>query len=452
MNVVKLAPLLIVAGCTAVGPDYRQPDIALPQTFVGGTDAPVPQTSPVGDQAWWRAYQDPMLTALVEQGLAQNLDVVAARERIRQAEANLRATGVNAALDGSGSSARTRSGGDNLAGSTAITTDLSASLVLDMFGGIRRGREAARADLTAARADLQQTRLAWLADLIAAYADARYYQEALTLARETIKARSETVDVIRNQYDAGDETEYDLAEAQALLEAAQADVPDYLAQFNANVFAIATLMNEPAAPLLKRMEKGAPQLRIPGSTAIGVPADLLRNRPDVRYYEGLLHAAVAEVGVSTADMLPSVTLTGDVDFSGGASSWSFGPSLSLPLLNQGLLSAQRDAAISEARQAETDWRASVSSAVEDVQVAQSNLLQYRRRASALQKSASSYERALLLAQANFRGGAITLLDLLDTDRSTASARISAASARNDAAKEWATLQIALGAGANLGGA
>ncbi len=448
MKVVKLAPFLLIAGCAAVGPNYQRPDVALAPQFVGGTGAAL---APVAARAWWEDYRDPTLTALVERGLRQNLDVAAARERIRQAEANLRATGVNAALDGGPSASWSRSGGDGTAASTGHSADLGASLVLDMFGGIRREREAARADLAAAQADLEQVRLAWLADLIAAYADARYYQEALELARETIKSREETVAVTQRLYDAGDETEYDLAEAQALLDSARADLPNYLAQFNANVFAIASLLNEPAAPLLAQMQKGAAQLRIPGSTAIGVPADLLRSRPDLRYYEGLLQAAVANVGVSTADMLPSVTLTGDISYAKGSRSWSFGPALSLPLLNQGLLSAQRDAAISSAKQAEIDWRAAVSSAVEDVQVAQSNLEQYRRRTIALQKSAASYEHALELARENFRGGAITLLDLLDTDRSTASARISAASAKNDAAKEWAALQIAIGAGAIAGG-
>lgn len=447
MNVVKLVPLLLAAGCAAVGPDYERPQMALQQEFVGGNGGPLEQ---VATNAWWQQFRDPMLSDLITRGLGQNLDVAAARERIRQAEANLRATGVNAALDGSLSASRSRGGGESTSLGTSSASELSASLVLDMFGGIRREQQAASANLAAAHSDLEQVRLAWLADLVAAYADARYYQQALALSRATIAAREETVRITQAQYDAGAETEYNLAEAQALLDAARADLPGYHAQFNANVFALATLLDTPAAPLLAQMQKGAPQLRVPSGGATGVPADLLRNRPDVRYYEQLLQAAVAEVGVAEADRLPSITLGGDLGVSAGVSSWSFGPALSLPLLNQGLLSASRDAAISEARQAEIDWRSSVRAAVEDVQLAQSNLTLYRQAANALQTSAASYERALGLARDNYRGGAITLLDLLDTDRSAASARISAASARNDAAKEWATLQIAIGAGAGLG--
>ncbi|MEF2073756.1 efflux transporter outer membrane subunit [Consotaella aegiceratis] len=445
MNLVKLAPLLLMAGCTAVGPDYQRPAIGVSRSFVGGTHAPL---AAVAWRAWWQDYHDPMLNELISRGLNQGLDIASASERIREAEANLRATGIAAALDGSASLARMRSGGDGVSTTTTNSRELSGSLVVDMFGGIRREREAAKADLVAARADLESTRLAWLAELIAAYSDARYYQESLALTRETINSRVQTVSVTQKQYEAGAETEYDLAEAQALLDAARADLPQYLAEFNANVFAIATLLNEPAGPIMAQMQKGAPQLRTPGKVSVGVPADLLRTRPDVRYYEGLLHAAVAEIGVATADMLPSVTLTGDITVSGSITSWSYGPELSLPVLNQGQLAAQRDAKISEAKQAEIDWRSAVASAVEDVQVALSNLAQYRLRSVALQKSVASYSRALSMAQENYRAGAITLLDLLDTDRSTASAKISAASARNDAAKEWATLQIAIGAGAS----
>nr|WP_321981595.1 efflux transporter outer membrane subunit [uncultured Cohaesibacter sp.] len=443
MKLLKLMPIVLLAGC-AVGPDYQRPDIGLSANYVGSK---VNASLVARDDAWWKDYKDARLNAFISRGLEQNLDVAAAKERIKEAQANMRATGVNSAVDGSASLSRTRSGGDGVGVSNVTNRDLSASLVIDMFGGLRREREAAKASMLAAKADLEETRLAWLAELIADYSDARYYQQALALTRETIKSRVETVSIINKQVTVGDATEYDLAEAQALLDSARADLPQYLAYFNAQIFAIASLLNEPAGPILAEMQKGAPQLRTPGRISTGTPADLLRQRPDVRYYEELLHAAVADVGVATADMLPSLTLSGDLGISAGADSWSFGPELSLPILSQGKLAAQRDASVSQAKQAEIDWRSAVTSAVEDVQVAQSNLTQYRLRSAALQQSARSYKKAFDLAQKNFRGGAITLLDLLDTDRSTASAKINAASAANDAAKEWATLQIAIGSGA-----
>ncbi|WP_138470093.1 efflux transporter outer membrane subunit [Poseidonocella sp. HB161398] len=444
MRYASVLVLLAVAGC-AVGPDYQRPEVPLTTRFAEGDAQSIGR---VAGETWWQDYRDPMLTDLVDRGLKQNLDVMAANERIRQAEANLRATGVNSAASGSLDASRSFEGGEGIDGTSAVNSaELGASFVIDLFGGIRRERESAAASLTSARAEVETTRLAWLAELIAAYSNARYYQEALALARDTISAREETVDITRTQYQAGAATEYEVAEAEALLSNARAALPQYAALFDSNVYAIATLLNEPAGPIMSRMQRGAPQLRTPGGTRTGVPADLLRNRPDVRSAEADLAAAVAEVGVAEADLYPSLSLGGTVGRLDGTDSWTFGPSLSLPVFNQGALRASRDAQVSAAKQAEIEWRASVMQAVEDVQVGESNLRRYRQRATALRQAADDYGRALALAQENYRNGAITLLDLLDTDRNTASARISAASAVNDAAQAWATLKIATGAGA-----
>ncbi|KAJ29061.1 efflux transporter outer membrane subunit [Sulfitobacter pontiacus] len=439
---------LLVAGC-AVGTDYQRPEVAMETRFVGGN---AEQIGAVATQQWWLNYKDSNLTSLVTRGLAQNLDVIAAGERIRQAQAELRTTGVNAAADGSLTGSVTTSGGDGTNGTSTVESGtLGASLVIDLFGGIRREREAAVASLTAARAEEETVRLAWLAELIAAYSDARYYQEAMALTRTAIATREETVSITRSQFNAGAATEYEVAEAQALLSTARADLPQFAALFDANVYAIATLLNEPAGPIKAQMQKGAPQLSSPGGARNGVPADLLRNRPDVRSAEADLAAAVANVGVAEAALYPALSLSGTVGRTDATDAWSFGPQLSLPVFNQGLLKASRDPQLSVARQAEIAWRASINEAVEDVQVAQSNLTRARQRAQLLRTAASDYGRALTLAQENYRNGAITLLNLLETDRNTNAARISAASATNEAAQAWATLKIETGAGAAVTG-
>ncbi|HAC50630.1 MAG TPA: RND transporter, partial [Sulfitobacter sp.] len=427
----------------------QRPEVAMETRFVGGN---AEQIGAVATQQWWLNYKDSNLTSLVTRGLAQNLDVIAAGERIRQAQAELRTTGVNAAADGSLTGSVTTSGGDGTNGTSTVESGtLGASLVIDLFGGIRREREAAVASLTAARAEEETVRLAWLAELIAAYSDARYYQEAMALTRTAIATREETVSITRSQFNAGAATEYEVAEARALLSTARADLPQFAALFDANVYAIATLLNEPAGPIKAQMQKGAPQLSSPGGARTGVPADLLRNRPDVRSAEADLAAAVANVGVAEAALYPALSLSGTVGRTDATDAWSFGPQLSLPVFNQGLLKASRDAQLSVARQAEIAWRASINEAVEDVQVAQSNLSRARQRAQLLRTAASDYSRALSLAQENYRNGAITLLNLLETDRNTNAARISAASATNEAAQAWATLKIATGAGAAVTG-
>jgi len=440
------ALLLLAAGCTAVGPDPNvRPEINLPTTFAEGGTA---TAGKVVNHAFWAEYRDPILNDLIARGLKQNLDEAAARERIRAAAADLRGAGVFAAQT-SGTADTSRERGVTSGGpvQSASTSSLDASFVFDLFGGAKRERQGTAASLEAAKADLSTTRLAWIAELIDAYSDARYYQQSLALTRQTITSREETVRVTREQREFGVVSEFDLAQALALLAGAKAELPGYEAQFNAQAYRIATLLNEPAAGVLQQIKRGSGQPRIPATGRAGIPADLLRNRPDVRSSEYDLAAALATVGVATADLLPSLTLTGSVSDSAGAKNWGFGPAISFPVLTQGALQATRARRIAEAREAEITWRAAVSQAVEDVQTAQSNLNRYRQQATALDQAATAYDRAYQLARQSYAEGSIALLDLLDSDRSTASARLSAASARNDAAKEWAALQIATGAGA-----
>lgn len=438
-----LAASTALAGCTAVGPSYHEPVMALAPTFSEGSAQRIGE---VAGRRWWRDYNDPMLTALVERGLAQNLDIAAAQERIRASKAALRQTGLAAAADGGATSESIRSGSDSAAVSTSASTTLDADFVIDLFGGIRRAREAAVANLGAAEADVGTERLAYLTSILGAYLDARYYQESLALTRQTIASRQQTLNITQNQRATGAATELDEVQVQALLDDARSDLPGLEASFLANVYAIATLLGEPAQPLVGQMTAGAPQPRPRGNTATGVPADLVRNRPDVRSAERSLAAAVANVGVSTAAMLPSVTLTGSIS-AGGGNPWTFGPTLTQAVFNQPALKAARDASVSEARQAEIAWRQAVLGAVEDVQTANSQRLRDGQTVSLLQRAENSYQRALDLSRQNYEAGALSLLDLLDADRSLATAQTSLASAVRTQAVDYATLQIALGAGA-----
>lgn len=449
MKPYYLAMGLLLAGC-AVGTDYQRPEVSVETRFVEGNAQAIGE---VAQQKWWLTYKDATLTSFIDRGLAQNLDVQGALEAIRQAQAELRQTGVNASLDGSLTTGVTTSGGDLISGSsTSESASLGASWVIDLFGGIRREREAAAALLAGSRDDAETVRLAWLAELVSAYSDARFNQEAMALTRTTIRTRQETVSITRSQFEAGASTEYELAEAQALLSTARADLPEFAAAFDSNVYAIATLLNEPSSKIVALMQKGSPQLPAPRDGATGVPADLLRNRPDVRSAEADLAAAVGDLGVAEAALYPALSLTGSIDRLDSTDTWSFGPELTLPVFNRGLLKAQRDAQISVAKQAEITWRSAINDAVEDVQVAQSSLSRNRERVRHLRTAANDYGRALSLARENFRNGAITLLDLLDTDREANTAKISAASAVNDAAQSWATLKIVIGAGAAVTGA
>ena len=443
---LSLAALLTLSACAAVGPDPADlPTPRLQGSFAEAEGAPLGR---VGANAFWSGYQDRLLSPLIAEGLGTSLDIIAANERIRAAEADLAATAPLASqITGDSSAGRTRSGGDGRDAATGTSANLSAGFVFDLFGGARRAREGAAAGYASAEAQAEVTRLAWLAEVISAYADARFAQQALALTRETLRAREQTLGVTREMSSLGLATSLDIAQTEALLATARADLPNYEAQFNAQVYRLSTLLNQQAGPLLARMGGGSAALRIPPGPGTGVPAELLVNRPDLRASRQDLARALAQVGVATADMLPALSLSGTVSDSAGATGWSFGPRISLPVTNQGALQAARNRRVSEARQADLAWRSGVAAAVEDVQTRQSNLRRYRQRVAALEEASTAYDRAYALARENFDAGATTLVDLLDADRQRAAARLQVASARNQAAKEWAALQIATGAGA-----
>ena len=323
-QLIKIAPLmLLISGCV-VGPDWQTPETALPAQFVGQQNASLHEVS---EREWWREMNDPQLTALIERGLLQSLDLGAALEQVYQADAALRATGVNSALDGSLAAEHTYTKTEGQSGSWASNGSLSAGLVLDFFGGVRREREAAVANLIASEANVEVERLAWLAELVSNYTNARYYQQAMRLTESTIDTRQETLDITEQEYNAGSSTSYNVAIVQAALQSSQAELPAYQALYEASVFAIATLINEPAGPLLAQLDGTQSALQLPTTIDGGLPADLLRNRPDLRYYQSVLHQQMAGVGVSEAALYPSFSLDGVVSVTDSVTAWSFGPSL-----------------------------------------------------------------------------------------------------------------------------
>lgn len=443
MKIPLIALLLLTVACAPVGPDYTRPAVKLEPGFVEGTSGTLGE---VATRQWWTQFQDARLNALVGRGLQQNLSIANALERIKAAQATLGTTGAAEAASGSLAASRTRSGSEDTATTDSHSTSLSASFVLDLFGGLRRNAQSARASLAAARADEGTVRLAYLSAIVGAYIDARYYQESMALTRQTIALREQTLKLTLAKVEAGNATEYEQVQIQALLDSARADLPSLESSYLTEVYTMATLLGEPAAPLIKEMQSGRNQPRPHGKLNTGIPADLLRNRPDVRAAEQDLIGATADVGVAEAALLPSITLSGSLT-NVSSKAWSFGPSVSLPVFSQPRLMAAKANAVSLAKQAEITWRSTILSAVEDVQSAHSQWLRLQQVSALRQSSVTSYARAAELSEQAYQAGATDLSDLLDDDRSLASARLSLASSVRDLAVQWAATQVALGAGA-----
>lgn len=452
--------LLLLSGCV-VGPEHTPPEIALPAKFAEGSRT---SNGDVSTVAWWTAFSDSRLNGYVDQGLAQNLNVLQALERINQAQAGVVQAGAGALPSLDLGAQAERSGTEDIGGplsptstsaQTTVAGSLDASWFLDLFGLYKRSKQSALAQLDAAYASVDVARLTLLSQLVSAYIDVRYYQERIALARQNLSSRRETLDLTRLQLEAGAASRLDVVQSEGLVNSTLAELPNLETQFRRAAHRVATLLGVPASSLLPELQRGARQPVARFKASAGVPADLIRNRPDIRAAERQLAAAVAEIGVAEAQLYPAISLGGSIRpsytrIAGGSESgilsWSFGPGLSLPIFDGGALKANLSSAESSARESYLAWKETVLGAVEEVENALAAVARDARTVDALRNTVRSYEEALDLATASYRDGASSLLDVLDAQRQVSTAQANLAQAVQQMAQDFVALNVAVGGG------
>ena len=321
----------------------------------------------------------------------------------------------------------------------------SAFFVFDLFGEFERSREQSLASLEAAEFDKGTVSLAYQADLVSSYIQLRFFQTAQIITRQTVNSLTEAVEIARERLTEGEATQIDTARALTIAASGRAQLPIFEAQERVNAFRIATLLSLPTSLVLDKI-KSPGRIPTPNFSAnTGLPADLLRNRPDVRAAERRLAAATAAIGVSEAQLYPSLRLSGDVS-AGAVESWGFGPTLVLPLLDRSNRKVTRDIALSDARLAEIAYQQTFLTAVEEVQTQMALTEARRRQVSAFVSASSSSETALNLSRRSFEAGVVTLENVLDNDQTRLSTRLDLAMAQSEMAQAWSRLQTSVGKG------
>ncbi|KAA5602688.1 efflux transporter outer membrane subunit [Blastochloris sulfoviridis] len=464
-----LALALGLAGC-AVGPDYRTPLLDLPQQYGSAKKRPAAQPAPKSDLTrWWQGLRDPILTALIDEAVAGNLDVATAKAKVREARA-LRRQAIGALypnVDGFASATRNKTATSRGASSTDTAGSIAsppytlyqagfdASWELDLFGANRRNVEAANDALDAAWDDLDGALLTLIGDVAATYVEARGYQARAALARRTAASQRETAAITKSKFDAGSASAVDVAKATAQAASTEANIPALESAYAESVHRLGVLLGrEPSAlsaPLARPRSIPAPRLPLKP----GVPADVLLSRPDVRAAERRLAASTANIGEAEAALYPSVTLTGNISTSAqkfgdlGKSStigWSWGPQLSVPIFNAGRLLAAVGVAEAQRDQSHIAFRAAVLTALEDVENALVSLAKERTRAARLSESALAYREAARLSRQLFQLGSTSFFDVLDAERSLYSAEDSLLQSRVSISTDYIALAKALGGG------
>lgn len=435
---VAPAAALVLAGCDGGAP-LPAARMELPARYSHVAPPPRPDAALT---TWWHGFHDPVLDQLVAQGLAQNVSLQIAAVRVREAEGNARANGAVLSDSFSLSVDHTHYS-DTAAGELAINAS--------PFGGRHKSAvAAASARVAAARYGAANARLQLLGELTQAYVDLRFAQAQMAQSRLDLASRHTTLDSLKAQMKLGAATRLDIVSAEALVAETEARLPQLAAASARQEGKIATLLGQPAGTLgINLAYPGRqPVLATPGR--IGIPADLVRRRPDIRGAEAQYAAALGDLGQARAAFYPSLSLSGTISapldsLTGTSHSSTLG--LSLPLLSLPRLQAEADVAHATAEEAYLNWRLSVLSAVEDVEtglaaVAGSRLaVQRTQRVVALNAEALDLSRKLLESR-----GDVTALDVLDRERLVSQARTSLAQSQRDYASDTIALYVALGLG------
>jgi outer membrane protein, multidrug efflux system len=426
--------LVFTVGCT-LGPDYRRPAVSAPE---GWRDA-LAGADPVSlaDLPWWSLFEDAELRRLVATALDANKDLRIAVTRVEQARAQL---GVARAaqfpqLDAGASVTTNRFSDTVLPRNQGGVTDLFATSVdltfeLDIWGRLRRGTEAARAELLASEDARHAVVMTLVSDVAATYFQLRQLDLELETTRRNVGSRQSSLQLVRDRFEAGLTSALDLRQAEAELASTTAQIPELERQIVQTENRLSILLGRNPGGVTR----GRPLVEqtFPPTIPAGLPSALLERRPDIRQAEASLVAANARIGVAKAAFFPQISLTGFFGlesvalsdlFTGPSRVWQFGPALTVPIFNAGRNRGNLE--LTEARQQEAliGYEQAIQEAFREVEDA---LIAHRKAREALGEqgvAVSASREALSLAETRYTSGLTSYLDVLDAQRTVLAAEV-----------------------------
>ena len=465
---------MLLAGCT-VGPDFQTPaapaaarftEAALlvrtvsantaggaAQQLVDGRDIP-------GE--WWAVFHAPGISALVARALKANPDVAAAQATLREARENTRAEqgSLFPSLTANASAERQRQSlaaggfGSGPSTSSVVSGQFNLSYTLDAFGGIRRQVEQLGATADYDRFELEATDLSLAANVVMAAITEASLQKQIDTTNDIIRVYASALDLTRRRFQLGGVSRVDVLQQQALLDTQAATLPGLQKQLQQerNQLAIYAggLPSDYTAPTLDLAS-----LTLPAELPVSLPSQLVEQRPDIKAYGALLHAATANVGVATANMLPQISLTGSYGregsslsnmFTPGGIVWTIAGAVAQPIFEGGTLLAKKRAAVAAMDAAAAQYSSTVNTAFQNVANA---LVAIQRDAETLRASLVAQQTAaasLAVAQTQFRAGGGTYLNVLTAEETDQGARLTLVTAQAARFTDTVALFQALGGG------
>ncbi|MCB2186146.1 MAG: efflux transporter outer membrane subunit [Deltaproteobacteria bacterium] len=448
-------------GCL-VGPDYQAPEVNAPPAWKQMED-PALVTGQAELTTWWTVFHDDTLTSLIEQAARENLDLKTAVARVREARARLGvARGyLYPSLDAAGSVEENRNsenyGSPAGARFTAYQAGLDASWEIDLFGRVRRSVEAAQDDLQTSVEDRRDAQVSLFAEVANTYLSLRTAQARLASAFGNIKSQMGALQLTRDRFKAGLATDLDVAQAERILASTEAEVPPLRITVTQSINALAVLLGTVPSRIFDQLvipqDIPAPPTRV----MVGVPTDLLRQRPDIRSAERQLAAQTARIGIATADLYPTFSLLGNFGFSTTNSAnwfdWSsraygIGPSFSWNIFSAGRIRAQIKVQDALTEQALYYYEKTILTAISEVESALAGFTGQKEREKALGVSVEAAKRSVELSMQLYRDGLTDFQTVLDSQRDLFNFEDQLAQARGAASSNLVSLYKALGGGWN----
>ena len=424
---VIAAAVLVMAlgGCMMVGPDYVRPEASVNSSWL--ESSPTILDEPAEVREWWTSFNDPVLTALVNKAYEQNLTLRAAGLRVIQARA---ARGISVGeffpqeQEISADYAKVRISDNNRNNPPfhrfkAAGVSFDAAWELDLWGKFRRNINAADAALLGSIANYDDVLVTLVAEVGQVYVEIRTLQRRIELAKENIRIQKKSLELAESRFRNGAVTKLDVTEASSTLANTQSTVPDFESSLRAAKLSLCILLGQSVSELEEELAGGSGIPLAPSEVAIGVPADLLRRRPDVRLAERAAAFQSEQIGIATADLFPSIAVGGVIGYQASDADglslsnslfetdsfiWSIGPSLTWPILNYGRIMNNKriqDAAFQEAA---VNYQNTVLQAAAEVESALYGFLKAREKFEYLTESSENARRSFDLSRIQYLEG------------------------------------------------
>ena len=457
--IYALTLALVLTGCASSGRPQTQGDttvMAIPTAWSAPT-TPGNLGKATELAQWWHNFNDPLLTSLVTQALQANTSVRASQAALQQARAlrDVKGAGLLPGVSASGSAQRNQSG-DNVP-TNNFKVGLDASWEPDIFGGKHSALDATEADAQAAQSTLADTQVSVAAEVALAYIQLRGQQAQLAIARTNLDSQNETLQITDWRAQAGLTTSLELEQARTASAQTSAQIPALETSIAKTRHALAVLTGQTPDALQSTL--GQPQA-VPQAAqdlALSIPAQTLRQRPDVRAAEHRISAALARVSQAQAAQYPTFSMGGSIGLSAltlealtnsASVLKALLASVSIPLLDGGAAKAQVQAQEAALEQARVNYQTVVRTALKDVEDALVALQGDRTRQTHLQSAATAAGNAALLAQQRYASGLIDFQTVLQTQRTLLTAQDNVASSQADISSDHVRLYKALGGGWN----